>query len=108
MKTLRQRLLTTLLVWLALVLAVFGVVVFLLVRQSLRSDVDQFVRDKAFLLGAQVNPWYPAGLAVDEKPWRSDRYNGRGQIFDTNWNVTYKSARLDEPIAPTEELKRLA
>ncbi|HMJ90523.1 MAG TPA: ATP-binding protein [Candidatus Acidoferrum sp.] len=108
MKTLRQRLLTTLLVWLALVLAVFGVVVFLLVRQSLQGDVDQFVRDKAFLLGAQVNPFYPAGLAVDEKPWRSDRYNGRGQVFDTNWNVTYKSARLDEPIVPTEELKRLA
>jgi len=108
MKTLRQRLLTTLLVWLALVLAVFGVVVFLLVRQSLQGDVDQFVRDKAFLLGAQVNPWYPAGLAVDEKPWRSDRYIGFGQIFDTNWNVTYKSARLNIPIAPTEEVKRLA
>ena len=108
MKTLRQRLLTTLLVWLALVFAVFGVVVFLLVRQSLRGDVDKFVRDKAFLLGSQVNPWFPAGLAVDEKPWRSDRYLGFGQTFDTNWNVLYLSKRLSAPIVPTEEIKRLA
>jgi heavy metal sensor kinase len=108
MRTLRQRLLTTLLVWLALVLAVFGVVVFLLVRQTIRGDVDQFVRDKAFLLGAQINPYFPAGLATDERPWRSDRYISFGQTFDANWNVLYLSKRLSEPIAPSEELKRLA
>jgi heavy metal sensor kinase len=108
MRTLRQRLLITLLVWLALVLGVLGVVVFLLVRQSLLGDVDQFVRDKAFLLGSQVNPHYPAGMATDERPWRSDRYTGFGQTFDTNWNVLYKTARLSQPILPTEELKRLA
>ena len=100
--------LITLLVWLALVLGVLGVVVFLLVRQSLLGDVDQFVRDKAFLLGSQVNPHYPAGMATDERPWRSDRYTGFGQTFDTNWNVLYKTARLSQPILPTEELKRLA
>ena len=71
MTTLRQRLLVTLLIWLAAVLAVFGAVVFLLARQSLRGDVDQFVRDKAFLMGAQVNPFFTKGLATDEKPWRS-------------------------------------
>jgi len=108
MRTLRQRLLTTLLTWLALVLALFSAVVFLQVRQALRGDVDQFVRDKAFILGYQVNPWYPAGMFYDEKPWRSDRYTGYGQTFDTNWNLLYKSTRLSEPIAPTDELKRFA
>jgi heavy metal sensor kinase len=108
MRTLRQRLLTTLLLWLALVLALFSTVVFLQVRQALRGDVDQFVRDKAFILGYQVNSWYPAGMFSEEKPWRSDRYTGYGQTFDTNWNLLYKSTRLSEPIAPTDQLKRFA
>ena len=108
MKTLRQRLLVTVLAWLALVLAVFSVVVFLLVRQTVLGDVDQFVRDKAFLLGQQVNPAYPAGIFNDERPWRSDRYFAFGQTFDTNWNLLYKSTRLVDPILPTEDLKRYA
>lgn len=106
MRTLRQRLLITLLGWLTLVLAVFCVVVLLLARQSVQGDVDQFVRDKAFLLGQQVNPAYPAGIFYDEKPWRSDRYFAFGQTFDTNWNLLYKSTRLTEPILPTEDVKR--
>ena len=108
MRTLRQRLLTTLLVWLALVLAVFGVVVFLLVRQTLLGDVDQFVRDKAFILGSQVNPAMPAAVGADERPWRGDRYTGFGQTFDPDWQVLYRSKRLSETIVPTAELKRLA
>ncbi len=108
MSTLRQRLLTPLLAWLALVLAVFSVVVFLVARQTLLGDADQFVRDKAFILGSQVNPLFPTGLASDEKPWRGDRYTGFGQTFDAGWNVLYKSARLAQPIVPTEEIKRLA
>lgn len=106
MRTLRQRLLITLLSWLALVLAVLGAVVFLLARQSVQGDVDQFVRDKAFLLGQQVNPAYPAGIIYDEKPWRSDRYFAFGQTFDANWNLLFKSTRLAEPILPTEDVKR--
>ncbi len=98
----------TLLVWLALVLAVFCAVVYLQVQRTLRSDVDQFVRDKAFILGYQVNPWYLAGMFYDEKPWRSDRFTGYGQTFDTNWILLIKSKRLSEPIPPTEELKRFA
>jgi heavy metal sensor kinase len=101
-------LLTTLLVWLALVLAVFCTVVYLQVRQTLQGDIDQFVRDKAFLLGRQVNPAYPAGIFDDDKPWRSDRYDGFWQTFDADWKQLYKSKTLPEPIAPTEELKRLA
>ena len=108
MRTLRQRLLITLLGWLTLVLAVLCGVVFLLARQSVQGDVDQFVRDKAFLLGQQVNPAYPAGIFYDEKPWRSDRYFAFGQTFDTNWNLLYKSTRLVDPILPTEDVKRYA
>ena len=106
MRTLRQRLLITLMGWLTLVLTVLCVVVILLARQSVQGDVDQFVRDKAFLLGHQVNPAYPSGIFYNEKPWRSDRYFAFGQTFDTNWNLLYKSTRLVEPILPTEDLKR--
>ena len=108
MRTLSQRLLTPLLAWLAVVLAVFNVVVFLQVRQTLRGNVDQFVRDKAFLLGVQINPFFPKGMAVDEKPWRSDRYTSFGQTFDVDWKLLFKSARLASAIPPTEELKRYA
>ncbi len=108
MKTLRKRLLTTLLVWLALVLALFGVVVYLHVRQTLQGDIDQFVRDKAFILGGQVNPAIPSVVRIDERPWRGDRYTGFGQTFDPDWKLLYRSKRLSETIAPTEELKRLA
>ncbi len=108
MKTLRLRLLSTLLVWLALVLAVSGVVVFLLARQTLLGDVDQFVRDKAFILGSQVNPVMPSSVSGDERPWRGDRYTGFGQTFDPGWNILYRSKRLSETITPTDELKRLA
>ena len=98
----------TLLVWLALVLGVFCAVVYLQVRQSLRGDVDQYVRDKAFILGYQVNPSYPAGLLRNDRAWTSDRYVGFGQTFDTNWNLLYQSSRLTAPILPTEEVKRNA
>lgn len=108
MKTLRQRLLSTLLIWLSLVLVVFCAVVYLQVRQTLQGDIDQFVRDKAFLLGRQVNPSFPAGIFYDDKPWRSDRYDGFWQTFDADWKQLYKSKSLSEPIAPTENLKRLA
>lgn len=108
MRTLRQRLLTMMLAWLAVVLALFCAMIYLLVRQSLRGDIDQYVRDKAFILGYQVNPWYPAGMLRNDRPWVADRYFGFGQTFDTNWNVLYKSARLTKPILPSEEVRRYA
>ena len=108
MSTLRQRLLSALLAWLALVLAVFSVVVFLVARQTLLGDADQFVRDKAFILGSQVNPVSPFSVMTDDRPWRGDRYTGFGQTFDPEWNILYRSKRLSETVAPTEELRRLA
>ena len=108
MKTLHQRLLTAVLAWLAVVLAMFCAVIYLLVRQDLQGNVDQFVGDKAFILGYQVNPHFPAGIFYDEKPWRSDRYTAFGQTFDADWKLLYKSSRLANGIPPTEELKRFA
>lgn len=108
MRTLRQRLLVVLLCWLALVLATFSGAVFLLVRQDFHGDLDQFLRDKAFLLGYQVNPNNRFAVGGDDRVWRSDRYLSFGQTYDVDWNILYKSARLAEPIPPTDELKRLA
>jgi HAMP domain-containing protein len=109
MRNFRQRLSFTLLAWLALILTGFSMTVFLLVRQTLRSDVDQYVRDKAFILGYQVNPAYPTGIFPDQRPWTSDRYFGFGQAFDSNWNSFYKSTRLPPNIeSATEEVRRYA
>lgn len=107
MRSHRQRLLWTLISWLALVLAAFCLMVFLLVRESLLGDMDQFLRDKAFLLGSQVNPNKPTAVGGDDRVWRSDRHLTFGQTYDTNWTLLYKSARLAEPIPPTDEVKRL-
>jgi heavy metal sensor kinase len=107
-RTLRQRLSTILLAWLAVVLAVFGSVVFFLARQNLQADIDQFVRDKAYVLGYQTNPRYPAGLFFGDQAWRADRFTPFCQTWDENWNPLYVSARLTAPIPPTDEIKRFA
>ena len=108
MKSLHQRLLSAVLGWIAAVLVTFCVLIYLLMRRDLQGDIDQFVRDKAFILGHQVNPHFPAGMFYDEKPWRSDRYTAFGQTFDADWKLLYKSTRLAGEIPPTEEIKRFA
>lgn len=108
MRTRRQRLFIGLLSWLALVLASFSGAVFLLVRQDLLTDLDQFLRDKAFLLGYQVNPNLRTAVGGDDRVWRSDHYLTFGQTHDANWNLLYKSVRLAEPIPVTDEIKRIA
>lgn len=107
MRSLRQRLLWTLLSWLALVLAAFSTMIFLLVRESLHGDLDQLLRDKAFLLGSQVNPNNRTAVGGDDRVWRSDRHVTFGQTYDSDWTLLYKSARLAEPIPTTDEVKRL-
>ncbi len=108
MRSLRQRLLWTLLSWLALVLAAFSAMIFLLVRESLHGDLDQLLRDKAFLLGSQVNPNNRTAVGGDDRVWRSDRYLTFGQTHDSDWTLLYKSTRLDKPIPVTDEVKRVA
>lgn len=108
LRTLRQRLWWTLLTWLALVLAVFSAGVFLVVREWLRGDLDQFLRDKAFLLGSQVNSTNRTAVGGDDRVWRSDRYLTFGQTHDVDWSLLYKSVRLEDPIPVTDEIKRVA
>lgn len=108
MKSSRPWLQTVILVWIGMVLAASGLVVYLLARQTVLGDADQFVRDKAFLLGTQVNPNMPTAVGGDDRVWRTDRFLSFGQTHDAEWKILYKSARLEKPIPPTEELKRLA
>jgi len=106
--TLQSRLLLVLLSLLAVVLAVFCTVVYLLVRQNLQTDIDQFVLDKALLLGHAVNPVNPAWIRFEERAWRSPRFTPVGQTFDTNWQPVFVSQRLPAPILPSEQVKREA
>jgi len=108
MKSLRTRLLVLLLSLLGVVLAVFCTVVYLLVRATLQGDIDQFVLDKALLLGREVNPINPAWVRFEERDWRARRFTPVGQIFDAEWRPLFVSKRLSAPIPPTEQLKREA
>jgi heavy metal sensor kinase len=107
-KTLKARLLVVLLALLALVLVMFCTVVYLLVRNSIQADIDQFVLDKALLLGREVNPSNPAWILFEERDWHSRRFTPLGQTFDTNWNLLFLSRRLAAPIPPSEQVKREA
>jgi heavy metal sensor kinase len=104
----RNRLLDGLLILLAMVLMLFSTVTYLLVRESIEADVDQFVLDKALILGREVNPANPAWIRFEERDWHSFRFTPIGQTFDAEWRPLFVSSRLLEPILPTEQVKRAA
>lgn len=104
----RKRLLGALLTVLAGVLALFSAGVYLLVRESIRTDLDQFVLDKALILARQANPANVAWVDYNDREWRSIRLVPVAQTFDTQWQVAFVSSRLPAPIPASDELKRAA
>lgn len=106
--TLHHRLLILLLGLLAAVLTVFSMVVYLLVRETVQADIDQFVLDKALILGRAVNPVNPAWVRFEEREWRARWSTTVGQTFDTNWQPKFVSPRLSAPIPASEQLRREA
>jgi hypothetical protein len=60
--TLQTRLVFVLMGLLAVVLAVFSTVVYILAGESIRADIDQILLDNAIILGRQVNTVNPARI----------------------------------------------
>jgi heavy metal sensor kinase len=107
-KTLRGRLLVAVLTLLALALTLYGMVAYLLARESLEGDLDQFVLDKALLLGRNMNPANPGWIGFEEREWRTHRFTPHGQAFDPDWQPRFVSRRLNAPIDPTPQLRMAA
>lgn len=105
-RSLRLRTVIQLLALLALMLAAFCWVMFLVIRDRVDAEVDQLIYDKAIIFGLSINSINPSWVKNDPRNWDSRRYAIVGQTFDTNWNVLYRSPKLASPIEPTERVRR--
>ncbi len=108
MNTLRARLEAGLLLLLGIALIAAGVSCFLVTRQSVRTDADQFVRDKAVILAHATNPDFLDDVRYEDRAWRGDRYTPYGQTVDLEWRPRFVSSRLNAPIQVPDEVRRLA
>jgi heavy metal sensor kinase len=107
-KTLRSRLILAVLTLLALALTLYGMLAYLLARDNLQGDIDQFVLDKALLLGRNMNPTNPGWIGFQDREWRSRRFTPLGQAFDPDWEPRFRSRRLLTAIEPSPELREAA
>jgi two-component system, OmpR family, sensor kinase len=107
-RTLRSRLILAVLTLVALALTLFGMLAYLSARESLQGDIDQFVLDKALLLGRNMNPANPGWIAFQEREWRTGRFTPLGQAFDPDWELRFQSRRLASAIEPTPQLREAA
>lgn len=106
--TLRRRFQLGILALVAVTLAVPSILLYLLARQEVRGDVDQFVSDKARILAERANPSVPGSVVFQERDWAGDRFIPHGQTFDTDWNIGFVSRRLAAPIPADEAVRREA
>lgn len=106
MRSLRGRLFLSYLALLAAGMTVFGVIVWLVAREAMMNDVDDFLRSKAMLLGRMVNPmrlriepWIEQDLQVQERHFML-------QVFDGSVTFRGKSSNLADSIPISDEVKR--
>ena len=64
MRSLRGRLFLSFITLQAAALMIFGVIVWLVAREAMMNDLDDFLRTKAALLGRLVNP-----MRLRIEPW---------------------------------------
>jgi heavy metal sensor kinase len=107
-KTWRANFEVGVLTFMGLVLGLSALLVYLMARDKVRGDVDQFVADKARILAQAVNPRRLESVRFDERAWRDDRFTPFAQTFDLKWNLRFLSSRLSEPVLPSEEVRRHA
>lgn len=106
--TIRRRFQYGVLALVAVTLTAPSILLYLLARQEVRGDVDQFVSDKARILAERANPYAPEAVVFQERDWAGDRFTPYGQTFDRDWNVGFVSKRLPAPIPVDETLRREA
>ena len=106
MNSLRARLFMSFITLLAAALIVFGVIVWLLAREAMASDMDDFLRGKAMLLSRlmpserlRVEPWMEQDLQVQERQFGV-------QVFDADGKSGGKSSTLTITVPLTEKALR--
>lgn len=106
MRSLRGRLFLSFVTLLAAALMIFGVIVWLVAREAMMSDVDDFLRTKAMLLGRLVNPmrlrmepWIEQEMQVQERHFML-------QVFDGSGHIAGKSSNLATSMPLSDEVRR--
>jgi len=105
MKSLRARLWISFTALLAASLAVFGVIVWLVAREAMSRDVDDFLRSKAMLLGRLI---LPTKLAME--PWMEQELQLQEshtvvQLFTADGSLGGKSSNLRFDLPLTEHAR---
>jgi heavy metal sensor kinase len=106
MKSLRARLLISFTALLAVALLMFGVIVWLVAREAMANDLDDFLRSKATLLGRLVSatrprmePWIEQELQVQERHFML-------QVFKADGSFAGKSSNLAAGVPLSDEVRR--
>ncbi|MFO1483823.1 MAG: ATP-binding protein [Verrucomicrobiaceae bacterium] len=106
MRSLRGRLFLSFLTLMTAGMAIFGVIVWLVAREAMMNDMDDFLRTKAMLLGRLVNltrlrvePWIEQEMQVQERHFML-------QVFDGNGVFAGKSSNLAAAIPLSDEVRR--
>lgn len=103
MNSLRARLFMSFTALLAAALLVFGVIVWLLAREAMSSDVDDFLRGKAMLLARLmpptrlgIEPWMEQDLQVQERQFFVQNFAPDGTLGGKSSNVSISLPLTDE------------
>jgi hypothetical protein len=100
MRNIRARLYWGLLGMLAVTLMLYSTILYVGLRDQVRLDADQFVRDKVRLVAKAVNPYNISFVGFEERDWRSDRFTPYAQTFTLEWEPRFVSMRLSSPSCP--------
>jgi heavy metal sensor kinase len=106
MKSFRVRLLTGLTALVAAACAVTGLFVYLTAADTVRSDIDRLVQDRAFMLARSVAPYRPALQPWMESFLETDRQRLFVQLFDADGALIAKSANLSNAVPLSETARR--
>jgi heavy metal sensor kinase len=106
MKSLRTRLFVSFTALLAAALVTFGIITWLVAREAMMNDVDDFLRTKATLLGrfvtpsrSRIEPWIEQDMQVQERHFML-------QVFTADGAFASKSSNLATTIPLSDEVRR--
>lgn len=115
MKSLRTRLMMSFTALLATALVVFGVIIWLLAREAMSRDVDDFLRGKAMLLGRfrpptrlDIEPWMEQELELQERQLVAQMFaadgtpGGKSSNMRVNIPLTDNARRSEHPAGGVE------
>lgn len=103
MNSLRARLFTSFTALLAAALVMFGVIVWLVAREAMASDMDEFLRGKAMLLARLmpptrmgVEPWMEQDLHLQERGFMVQVFEAGGTLGGKSSNMKFSLPLSDQ------------